>query len=132
MKASVLVGRILFSLIFLSASLSHFSAGSIAYAASSGVPLASVLVPFSGVLALLGSLSIILGYKAKWGAWLIIAFLVPVTAMMHQFWTVTDPMMQQMQMIMFMKNVSILGGALFITYFGSGAYSLDNVLNKAK
>jgi putative oxidoreductase len=33
------------------------------------------------------------------------------------FWTVTDPMMAQMQMILFMKNVSMLGGALPISQF---------------
>jgi putative oxidoreductase len=45
--------------------------------------------------------------------------------MMHKFWAVHDPMIAQMQMIMFMKNVSILGGALLITQFGAGPLSLD-------
>jgi len=44
---------------------------------------------------------------------------------MHKFWTATDPMMAQIQMILFMKNVSILGGALLITQFGAGPFSLD-------
>jgi putative oxidoreductase len=38
---------------------------------------------------------------------------------------VTDPMMHQMQFIMFMKNVSMLGGALLISQLGSGPWSLD-------
>jgi putative oxidoreductase len=125
MKFIVLTGRILFSLIFLMSIMGHFSAGAIAYATSAGVPMASFLVPASGVLAFLGALSIILGYKAKIGAWMIVVFLIPVTFMMHKFWTVTDPMMMQMQMAMFMKNISILGGALMITYFGAGPMSLD-------
>jgi putative oxidoreductase len=45
--------------------------------------------------------------------------------MMHKFWTVHDPVMAQMQMVMFMKNLAILGGALLITQFGSGPLSLD-------
>jgi len=89
------------------------------------VPLPSVLVPLSGVIAIAGGLSILLGYHAKIGAWLIVVFLVPVTVMMHNFWTVTDPMMMQMQMMMFMKNLSMLGGALLITQFGAGPFSLD-------
>lgn len=125
MKAIPLIGRIFFSLIFLQTALSHFSAKAIGYAAAQNVPLPSLLVPFAGVLAILGGLSIILGYKARWGAWLIVLFLVPVTFMMHNFWTITDPMMRQMQMAMFMKNISMLGGALLITYFGSGPLSLD-------
>jgi len=125
MKYLVLLGRILFSLIFLTAAIGHFSAGSIGYASSQGVPLASFAVPLSGVIALVGALSIILGFKAKIGAWLIIIFLVPVTLFMHRFWTVEDPMAHQMQMVMFMKNLSIIGGALFLAYFGAGPVSLD-------
>jgi len=45
--------------------------------------------------------------------------------MMHNFWAVTDPMMKQMQMIMFLKNVSMLGTALMILYFGTGPLSLE-------
>jgi putative oxidoreductase len=87
--------------------------------------MASVLVPFSGVLALLGGLSIALGYRAKLGAWLIVLFLVSVTPM-HNFWAISDPVMKAIQMAMFMKNVAMLGGALLITQFGSGPGSLDS------
>jgi len=45
--------------------------------------------------------------------------------MMHKFWAVTDPMMAQMQMSMFMKNVSMIGTALIISQFGAGPLSLD-------
>ncbi len=45
--------------------------------------------------------------------------------MLHKFWTVSDPMMAQIQMILFMKNVSMLGGALLISQFGAGRFSLD-------
>ncbi len=121
----VLLGRFLFALIFLMAAPNNFSSQTIAYAASQGVPLASIAVPFSGVLALAGGLSILLGYRAKVGAWLLITFLAAVTPMMHNFWTVADPMMRQMQLIMFMKNVSMLGGALLVTQLGTGPWSLD-------
>jgi putative oxidoreductase len=124
-SAVVLAGRVLFSLIFIFASLGHFSHQEIAYAAQQGVPLASISVPFSGVMALLGGLSILLGYRAKWGAWLLIIFLIPVTLMLHNFWAVKDPMMAQIQIAMFMKNVSMIGGALLITQFGAGPLSLD-------
>ena len=123
--AVVVLGRFLFALIFLMAGANHFNKQTIGYAASQGVPLASVAVPLSGVLAIVGGLSILLGYRAKLGAWLIVVFLIPVTLMMHKFWTVTDPMMAQLQMILFMKNVSMLGGALLISQFGAGPFSLD-------
>ena len=121
----VLLSRLFFVAIFLMAGPKHFASQTIAYAASQGVPMASIAVPFSGVLAILGGLSILLGYRARIGAWLIVLFLVGVTPMMHKFWIVTDPMMHQMQMVMFMKNVAMLGAALFITQVGSGQWSLD-------
>jgi putative oxidoreductase len=120
-----LLGRLFFALIFVLAGAKHFASQTIAYAASQGVPLASIAVPFSGLLALAGGLSILLGYRAKIGAWLLILFLVGVTPMLHNFWAVTDPMMRQMQLAMFMKNVSMLGGALLITQVGAGPWSLD-------
>jgi putative oxidoreductase len=123
--AVVVLGRFFFSLIFLMAGANHFSKQSIGYAVSAGVPLASIAVPLSGVLAIAGGLSILLGYRAKLGGWLLVLFLIPVTLMMHKFWTVQDPMMEQIQMILFMKNVSMLGGALLISQFGAGPFSLD-------
>jgi putative oxidoreductase len=118
------LGRLLFVLIFVMSGFTHFSKQTIAFAASQGVHLASIVVPASGLLALFGGLSILLGYRAKLGAWLLAIFLIGVTPM-HKFWGIADPMMQQMQMVMFMKNLTMLGGALLITQFGSGPWSLD-------
>jgi putative oxidoreductase len=95
------------------------------------VPLASLAVPLSGVVALAGGLSVLLGYRAKIGAWLIVAFLIPVTLAMHNFWTVADPAASQAQLIMFMNNVSMLGGALLISQFGTGSFSLDALFAEA-
>jgi putative oxidoreductase len=125
MQYFVLLGRILYSSIFiLSALFGHFSNETINYAAHHGVPMASVLVPLSGILSLLGVLSILLGYKARYGAWLIALFLIPVTLMMHKFWA-ADPGTFKNEYIMFMKNLSLLGAAFLIAYFGSGPLSLD-------
>ena len=121
----VLLGRFLFAAIFVMSGPRHFMSQTIAYAAAQGVPLASIAVPLSGAIALVGGLSILLGYRAKIGAWLIVLFLALVTPMLHKFWGITDPMMQQMQMAMFFKNASMLGAALLITQLGSGPWSLD-------
>ena len=80
---------------------------------------------------LIGGLSIAAGYKARWGAWLLFLTMVPVTFMMHKFWTITDPMMRQMDMVMFMKNISIMGASLLIAYFGAGPASIDAKTVKA-
>jgi putative oxidoreductase len=121
----VVLGRFLFALIFLLSGFNHFSKADDRLCGLARVPLASVAVPLSGILALAGALSILLGYRAKIGALLIALFLVPVTLMMHQFWAVADPALAQTQMILFMKNLSVLGAALLISQFGAGPLSLD-------
>ncbi len=126
MKYLVPLGRILYAAIFAMSAPGHFEPATIAYAASKGVLFPSILVPASGVIALAGALSIILGYKARLGSLLLVIFLVPVTLAMHNFWDVADPMAHQIQRIMFMKNLSMLGTALLIAYFGAGPLSLDN------
>ena len=55
------------------------------------MPFARLLVPISGGMAIVGGLSLLAGFHATWGAWVLIAFLVPVTAMMHQFWDAAEP-----------------------------------------
>lgn len=125
MKFLVLLGRILYSAIFIGAGAGHFGASSVQYAVQHGVPMAQFIVPLSGAIAILGGLSILLGYKARIGAWFIVIFLVPVTFMMHRFWLVAEPMEAMMQQAMFMKNLSMLGAALLISYFGAGPLSLD-------
>jgi putative oxidoreductase len=119
-----LLGRILYSAIFIMSGPNHFRPAIIAFAAAQGVPLARIAVPLSGIIALLGGLSIALGYRARLGAWLIVVFLVPVTLMLHRFWGLSDPQLVQLQQAMFMKNVAMLGAALIIARVGSGPLSL--------
>jgi len=123
--AVVLLGRFLFALIFLLSWVNHLGIQAMAYAEAQGVPLASIVVPYSGTLAVIGALSILTGYRARVGAWLIVLFLLPVTFAMHNFWAVHDPLMKQLQMNMFLKNLAMLGGALLISQYGSGPLSLD-------
>jgi putative oxidoreductase len=125
MRYALLLGRFLFASIFIVAGFGHFTQAEIGMAAQQGVPFANLLVPASGVLSCVGGLSILAGYHAKVGAWLLVLFLVPVTLVMHNFWAVTDPTMAQMQLGNFMKNMSLLGGALIVSYFGAGPLSID-------
>jgi putative oxidoreductase len=125
MRAIVPIGRVLFALIFITSVFSHFSSAAIDSAAAHGVPLATLVVPASGLLAFVGGLSVLLGYRARFGAFLLLLFLVPVTLVMHDFWNVTDPHLAMMQKANFMKNVSLVGACLLLMYYGSGPASLD-------
>src|SRR5688572_1360187 len=119
------LGRLLFSVIFLLSAPGHFTAMGVEYGASAGVPLPGVLVPVAGLFLIIGGLSVLLGYHARVGAALLLLFLVPVTFYMHRFWGIDDPAMAQMQQVHFIKNVSLMGGALLLIYFGAGPVSLD-------
>jgi len=123
-----LVGRQLFSVIFIIASAGHFAPGTIALAADHGVPLALLLVPASGVIALAGGLSVLFGYRAKAGGWLLVVFLVPVTFMMHNFWAAADASTFWFELVLFARNVALLACALLVTRVGAGSLSLDALM----
>lgn len=125
MSFILLLGRILFSLNFILAAVGHWNKETIDWAAGLGVPMASILVPIAGIFAFLGGLSILLGYKARVGAWLLVIFLIPLTVMMTRFRIPNMEMAGMVQMWILLKNLSMLGAALIIAYFGSGPLSLD-------
>jgi putative oxidoreductase len=125
MALTLLLSRLLLATIFIVAAPRHFTAEAATHAANLGVPWAKALVPISGAMALIGGLSVLLGFRADWGAWILVAFLLPVTLMMHGFWKLDDPVTIRVQKAMFLKNLTILGGLLLLTQLGSGAWSID-------
>ena len=128
MNKTIVLARIFFSAIFLFSGLSHFTTATQQYAMSQGI--APWLTMASGTLAFIGGLMIATGLRARIGGALVAAFLIPVTLSMHRFWAVADAAAAQEQMIHFMKNLSMLGGALAFMTFGSGPYSLDSLFHK--
>lgn len=120
--------RQLFAMIFILASAGHFNSSSIASAAQHGVPMAALLVPLSGLIALAGGLSVLFGFYARLGGWLLVLFLVPVTVTMHNFWAMSDPASFQLQLTLFIRNLLLLAGALWIACYGAGAFSLDALM----
>ncbi len=95
---------------------------------SQGIPQPQVMLAGAILFLIAGSLSIILGYKARIGAGLLFVFLVLATYYFHDFWNVINPLKQQLkqeQMIQFMKNLSLMGTMLFVMANGSGPMSLD-------
>lgn len=125
MRYLVLIGRVLFAAVFIAGAPRHFTHEGVQHAANLGVPLAAVLVPISGVMALAGGVSVAIGYRTRWGAWLLVAFLIPVTLEMHAYWRLLDPAAIHVQQAMFAKNVSMLGAALLLTQVGSREFSID-------
>ena len=114
MAIAFLIGRIILGVYYLYSAVHHFMGIKMmsGYAASKGVPAPKLAVGGSGLLLLLGSLSILLGYQPYIGAIMIVVFLVPVAFMMHNFWAVSDPQAKMGERINFMKDIALAVSAL--------------------
>jgi len=128
-----LLGRIMLSLIFLMSAagnkIPQFNQVA-EFMSSEGVPAAKLMLAGAIVFLLLGSFSIILGFKARIGASLLLVFLLLATYFFHDFWTLEDAQAKQEEMIQFMKNMALMGAMLMIMANGAGACSLDWKLAK--
>jgi putative oxidoreductase len=117
MAAVLLIARILFAFMFIMSGINHLVPKNVAamtgYAQFKKVPMAKLSVQLSGVLLALSGLSIILGIYADLGALVVAVLLILMAVMMHNFWA-ADAATKQSEMISFMKNISMAGGALFI------------------
>lgn len=111
-----LIGRILFSLILVGAGVGHLAQTeqTAQAAAAKKLPNPKLMAQISGVCMLLGGVAIILGILMDLAALLVAVLMIVINAMMHRFWEESDPQTQQVEMSMFMKNLSIAGGALVI------------------
>lgn len=121
-------GRILLALIFIMSGISKITdfEGTLAYMSAYGMPLTWLFALGAIALELVGGISLIAGFLTRLGALALIVFLIPTTLIFH-----TD-FADKLQMIMFMKNLAIIGGLLMVFSFGAGKISVDEVLNKRK
>ena len=83
------------------------------------MPAPTVAVAVTGLMLLGGGLSILLGVQPKWGAALLIVFLVPTAVMVHKFWGISDPMLAANQAAHFWKNIALAGAALMMFGFAT-------------
>ncbi|HRW58739.1 MAG TPA: DoxX family protein [Chlamydiales bacterium] len=80
------------------------------------LPYAPLILIFAIAVELIGSLLMMLGYKAKIGALMLFLYLIPVTFLLHQFWFL-DGIKRELQFVLFMKNIAILGGLIFAVIY---------------
>jgi len=125
---AILIGRILLVLIFLKSGVGKIEnfQGTAQYMASHGMPYTHFFLVGAIFFELVGSITVIFGYFARFGAVLLLIFLVPTTLIFHNIFK--DPPM----MIQFMKNVSMFGGILVLLAVGPGRFSLDYLLRGKK
>jgi len=126
MDVSVFIGRMLFSTIFIGSGIQHIIRPGMmsAHAGARGVPAPSLMVRLAGAVVFIGGISVLLGAYARVGAALLVIFLIPTAIVMHNYWTLSDPVAKANDQAHFFKDLALAGAALLIWYFGSGPFSL--------
>jgi putative oxidoreductase len=117
----LLLGRILLSVMFIMSGWGKLMApaGTAGYFESVGLPLPQVTVWVVIAIELLGGLAVLVGFKTRYAAYVLAAFTFAAAFIGHY-----NPA-DQMQMIMFMKNLAITGGFLVLAAAGAGSISVD-------
>ena len=116
-----LLGRILLASIFLWSAIKdirEFETVS-KVMGGKGIPIPDFFLLGTIVFLLLGSIALILGIKARWGAVLLILFLIPVTVIFH------SPTGGEEYFIQYMKNLGLIGGLCLVIANGAGPVSFD-------
>ncbi len=120
------LGRILLGLIFVIAGFGKITGfeGTIGYMAAYNVPMAQVLAVLTIIVELGGGILLIVGWKARWAALALFVFVLIVSPIFHGFWAVPEEQ-KQLQMVMFLKNLAIMGGLLYVAAFGPGTMAAE-------
>jgi putative oxidoreductase len=129
-----LLGRVLLAAIFLgSAAMNHIpNFNDVVQAMTKeGVPLPTASHVIAIAFMLVGGILLVLGYYARFGATLLLIFLMLAAYYFHDFWTLEGAAAQEQQ-IHFMKNVAMMGGMLIVIANGPGAWSIDGRRKKAE
>ena len=123
-KFSDLAARILLSAMFFMAGLSKIGAyaGTQGYMESQGVP--GFLLPLVIGVEVIASVLLVVGWQTRYAAIALAGFTAAAALMFHLNFA------DQIQSIMFMKNIAITGGLLLLATHGAGELSLDSKLAK--
>lgn len=122
-----LAGRILIALIFVMAGFSKIGGfdGTVGYITSKGLPMPQLLAIGAILVELGGGILLIVGRNARLAAAALFVFTAMTALFFHNFWAL-PPDQAQSEMITFMKNISMMGGLLYVVVHGSGPYSLNS------
>jgi putative oxidoreductase len=121
-----LAGRILMAVIFIFAGYGKITGfeSTVGYIASKGLPLPQLAAIGAIIVELGGGILLVLGWQTRLVAAALFIFTAMTALFFHNFWAV-PPDQAQNQMIHFLKNISMMGGQLFVVIHGAGALSLD-------
>lgn len=122
-----LAGRLLLAFMFIFSGWGKIGsyAGTAGYMASKGLPFPELLLPFVIAVELGGGILLVIGWHTRLAALALFVLTFVAALIFHNFWAV-PPEQAQNQMIHFMKNVTIMGGMMYVMAFGAGPLSLDH------
>ncbi len=122
----LLVARVLLALMFVLAGFGKLVGleGTAGYIGSVGLPAPMVLAVASGVLELAAGVMLIVGWQTRGAALALAVFTVVASVLFHNFWAMPADK-AFMQQLMFLKNLAVTGGLMFVFVFGAGSLSLD-------
>lgn len=120
-SATLLVARILLSVMFIMAGLQKFGdiSGTAGYISSVGLPAGSLLAVLSGLLEVVAGIAVLVGFQTRIASYALAAFCLLTALLFHTNFA------DMTQMLFFMKNITIAGGFLALSAAGAGAYSVD-------
>ena len=123
---AALAGRLLLAFMFVYAGFGKVGGfeGTAAYIASRNVPMPAVATSIAIVVEVVGGLMLVIGWKARWAALVVAVFTFFASILFHDYWTMAGEAAQVNQ-LMFMKNVSVIGGLLMVFALGPGRWSVD-------
>lgn len=122
----ILIGRLCIGVLFIPdayGKIMNFS-GFAASLAPKGLPFPTVWAVLAIVAVGGGSLGVVLGYRTRLAALLLIAFIIMANLTSHQFWEFQDAA-RRAQASSFWKNTALIGGLFFLFVQGAGRFSLD-------
>lgn len=122
-----LIGRVMFAVIFIAAGINNFTKldATAMHAQTRGAPGAKAMTVVLGLLALVGGVLIVLGWRRFIGAGLIVIFCLLTAFLMHNFWRDTDQVAKQNEKAHFMKNIAMAGAALFMAHYGGMSWPMS-------
>ena len=122
----LLLARIFIAALFLVAGARKVLgyAGTVGYLTKLGFPAADAFAVIAIIIEIGAGLMLVLGWRTRWAAWILIVFVAVATAMAHRFWQF-DAAQQINQLNHFLKNIAVIGGLLFVVSFGPGRMSVD-------
>jgi putative oxidoreductase len=127
-NTAMLIGRVLFSLIFICAGIDkvlHYNAAT-SHMISHGIPFAGIMVIVVLVIEIVAGFAVLAGVKTRWAAGLLLLLVLAYILIFHQYGSMETAVQAQMQVRHWVSNMAIIAAALYIISFGAGRFSVDH------